>query len=337
MAKRSSNSSRKQKIDKKKNNDTNKQKNNNDNQHKPEDLDDKYEFDISTSPGVSRDYGAGNDLVKIRSRDVDQIRITFTSGEVGNGSPNDGSAIAPQDGGLAVRVQAENAAGHLVGPVSRFDDEGIQFKANRDALFDVRDLVTGASRGLFDEVILGTSGNDKLGDDNHDRREYYDNDDSQDDGREDNPDSYYINGGMGNDRIYGGSKNDFLVGGAGDDVLIGRQGNDTLLGGAGIDTLRGGQGNDTINGGDGNDILRGGAGSDRFIFTGTAGNDRILDFVSGTDKIDLDAYGITAANVAVTSLNGNTVLGVNTDGIAGAEFTITLIGVGTPLATDYIF
>lgn len=334
MAKRSSKAARKQKkVVEQKN------ENNNDNyiDNKRIDLDDKFEFDISTSPAISRNFGAGDDLVKIRSRDVDQIRITFTSAEVGNGNPNDGSAIAPQDGGLAVRVQAENAAGNLVGPVSRFDDEGIQFKANRDALFDVRDLVTGASRGLFDEVILGTSGNDKLGDDNDDRREFHDYDDSQDDGREDNPDSYYINGGMGNDRIFGGSKNDFLVGGGGDDVLIGRQGNDTLLGGAGNDTLRGGRGNDTINGGDGNDTLRGGAGGDRFIFTGAAGNDRILDFVSGTDTIDLDAYGITAANVAVTSVNGNTVLGVNTDGIAGADFTITLVGVGAPLATDYIF
>ncbi len=73
-------------------------------QDRRDDRDNDFEFNISTSPGVSRNLGAGDDEVKIRSRDVDQIRITFTSLEVGNGNPRDGSAIAPQDGGLAVRV-----------------------------------------------------------------------------------------------------------------------------------------------------------------------------------------------------------------------------------------
>ena len=292
---------------------------------------DDYRFDITRSPAVQRDLGAGEDKVRIEAPGVAQIRITFTGAEVGNGNPRDSNTLANQDGGLAVRVQAENAAGVPVGPVSRFDDEGIEFKAKGDTLFDVRDLVSGASRGLFDEVILGTNGDDKLGDDNHDddRRgdgKEYDDDDRRDDG--DDPESYYINGGMGNDRIYGGYLNDFLVGGAGNDRLFGRQGDDTLLGGLGDDRLNGGRGNDT---------LVGGLGTDRFIFTGVAGNDQILDFASRTDKIDLSAYGITAANVTSSAAGTNTVLAIdsNRDGIA--DFQIMLIGVGAPLATDYIF
>lgn len=239
------------------------------------DRDDKFDFNINTNVGVSRNLGSGDDTVKIRSRDVDQIRITFTSSEVGNGNPNDGSAIAPQDGGLAVRVQAEDALGNLVGPVSRFDDEGITFKANRDALFDVRDLVTGASRGLFDEVILGSAGHDKLGDD-----------DDDDDGRDDDDDdaeSYYINGGMGNDRIYGGALNDFLVGGAGNDRLFGRGGDDGFIGGTGDDVIRGGDGIDTANvtvATDGADRVNLGAGLDTVRVTGPAGGQVRLTFTS---------------------------------------------------------
>ena len=128
------------------------------------DRDNDFEFNIANNPGVTRNLGRGDDTVEVRGA-LNQVRITFTSAEVGNGDPFDGSAVAPQDGGLAVRVQAEDAAGGLVGPVSRFDDEGITFTTRNAALFDVRDLVTGASRGLFDEVILGTDRDDELGDD----------------------------------------------------------------------------------------------------------------------------------------------------------------------------
>ncbi|MCY7399196.1 MAG: hypothetical protein LH466_10220 [Sphingomonas bacterium] len=473
--------------------------NRNSNESRRIDERDDYRFDITRSPAVQRDLGAGDDKVRIEAPGVAQIRITFTGLEVGNGNPNDSNTLPNQDGGLAVRVQAENAAGNLVGPVSRFDDEGIQFKAKGATLFDVRDLVTGASRGLFDEVILGTSGADKLGDDDDDDdyrggRDDDDDDDRRDD--DDEPQSYYINGGMGNDRIYGGPLNDFLVGGAGNDRLFGRQGNDifiggfgddrirggtgddtalfnisvdgsdqvnlgagldivrltspvgsqvritfnnaevgndnpfdsgtrpnqdgglavrlqledasgnligpvsrfddegisfirspgqtfdvrslvndaqrgdqfdvvrfgtsgddmisdagrairyytdggggndTLIGGTLFDTLVGGLGNDRLDGRQGNDNLVGGAGADTFIFTGVAGNDRILDFARNTDKIDLSAYGITAANVTSSASGANTVLAVdsNRDGIA--DFQITLVGVGAPLATDYIF
>jgi Ca2+-binding RTX toxin-like protein len=73
-------------------------------------------------------------------------------------------------------------------------------------------------------------------------------------------------------------------------TLTGSQFNDVLTGGAGNDILAGGAGNDVLNGGKGFDYLTGGAGSDTFRFSGSTANaDRITDFVSGQDKIQIHA------------------------------------------------
>lgn len=215
--------------------------------------DDIVQFDISRGAGASRDLGAGEDEVEIRGDDaLSQIRVTFTSTEVGNGNPRDSGMMANQDGGLAVRVQAEDANGNPVGPVSRFDDEGITFRTEGDVTFDVRDLVTGAARGdQFDVVTLGTS-----------RADVFD-----ETGEDEN---YYINGGMGDDTITGGNGNDFLVGGAGNDLLTGNAGNDGFIGGGGVDRIFGGAGNDTATFNiltDGADQVDLGTGDDRVVTT----------------------------------------------------------------------
>jgi hypothetical protein len=49
------------------------------------------------------------------------------------------------------------------------------------------------------------------------------------------------------------------------------------------------QGDDLLIGGRGQDTLSGGDGSDTFRFGGTTETDRITDFVSGTDRIELDS------------------------------------------------
>ena len=257
------------------------------------DRDNQFQFDIAKSGGVFRDLGGGQDTVRIRSDDsLDQIRLTFTSAEVGNGNPNDSDTLANQDGGLAVRAQAENGSGGLAGPVSRFDDEGITFTTAGDATFDVRDLVSGTARGdQFDVVILGTSGNDTFDETGE-------------------SEAYYINGGMGADTLTGGTANDFLVGGAG---------------------------NDRLNGGEGIDSFIGGGGSDTFVFTGDADDDRVIDFVSGTDKLDFSAYGITAAEVSAMASGADTILMVDSDANGSADFQVTLVGVGAPAMGDYIF
>lgn len=80
--------------------------------------------------------------------------------------------------------------------------------------------------------------------------------------------------------IKGTAKAETLIAGSGDDKITGLAGNDTISGGAG---------NDTISGGAGNDTLTGNEGSDYFLFdfaaNASSNLDTIIDFVSGTDKL----------------------------------------------------
>jgi Ca2+-binding RTX toxin-like protein len=223
---------------------------------------------------------------------VQEVRLTFTSAEVGNGSSRDAGTIANQDGGLAVRMQSEGILDVLTGPVGRYDDEGITFVASGGVQFDVRDLVSGTQRGnMFDIVSLGTSGNDTVDGANQ-------------------PRDYYVNGGAGNDAINTGSGADFLVGGVGDDVLSGARGDDQLLGGTGADT---------------------------FVIGKHAGDDSILDFVSGTDTIDLTRLNVNFRDLTIEQTGGNTTIGVDVFGDDTAEITITLTGVEQVVAGDFAF
>ncbi|MDE0512862.1 MAG: pre-peptidase C-terminal domain-containing protein [Gammaproteobacteria bacterium] len=91
-----------------------------------------------------------------------------------------------------------------------------------------------------------------------------------------------INGDDGDDALYGGP-------GGGDDLLMGGPGDDRLYGGIGNDTLEGGPGDDQLRGGPDDDMLDGGEGDDVF-FIAAAGNDTVLDFGNGEDRIDLAAF-----------------------------------------------
>ncbi|MBW7901823.1 MAG: calcium-binding protein [Rhodocyclaceae bacterium] len=116
--------------------------------------------------------------------------------------------------------------------------------------------------------------------------------------------SNVITTGTGNDTITGGTAADTLDGGNGEDVIRAGAGDDVVSGGAGADLLYGEIGNDTIIGGAGNDTIYGGDGADVFVFTTGNGVDRIMDFVSTTDKIDVTgASGELLGNVAIA---GNT-------------------------------
>jgi Ca2+-binding RTX toxin-like protein len=93
--------------------------------------------------------------------------------------------------------------------------------------------------------------------------------------------------GHHNDRVYGSTGANHISTGAGDDHL---------KAGAGNDTLNGGSGNDVLTGAHGFDLLHGGPGLDRFVFQAVADapaggpeHERIDDFHSGVDKIDLHA------------------------------------------------
>ena len=70
--------------------------------------------------------------------------------------------------------------------------------------------------------------------------------------------------------------------------INGSQFNDVLTGGTGNDQLFGGAGNDVLAGGKGADTLTGGTGADTFRLSGDVKTDHITDFLSGTDRIELD-------------------------------------------------
>ena len=181
-----------------------------------------------------------------------QVRLTFTSAEVGNGNALDAGTMTNQDGHLAARVQFEGANDVLTGPVSRFDDEGIRFEAQTAGLtFDVRVLVAGVSRGIAE---LGTLGGDWIR-------------------HADETRNVDVNAGLGNDTVQGGQGNDFLVGGGGNDSLTGAAGNDSFIGGGGNDTVFGGFGDDTMiynPATDGLDMVSLGVGRDTVPVGGTA-------------------------------------------------------------------
>jgi Ca2+-binding RTX toxin-like protein len=149
-----------------------------------------------------------------------------------------------------------------------------------------------------------------------------------------------ITGNNAANQLFGGSGNDNLNGGGGNDVLDGGTGDDILDGGVGDDTIIGGAGNDTVN-------LGTNGGNDTIAYTAPGfGADVINNFdataTGGQDRIDLSAFGITAANfnqrvVETTVGTGNTLLSIRDAN--GTEIgTIRINGVANTAidASDFI-
>ncbi|WP_236037641.1 calcium-binding protein [Belnapia arida] len=113
--------------------------------------------------------------------------------------------------------------------------------------------------------------------------------------------------------------------GTGNDTIIGNDDGNQLDAGAGNDDISGGAGNDTIVGGSGGDVLTGGDGANTFVFAGEFGEDLILDFKVGVDKLEFD--GITAAQVTFTA-DGEVAFGDN---------RITILSDGDLSISDFIF
>ena len=113
-----------------------------------------------------------------------------------------------------------------------------------------------------------------------------------------------ITGNSSANTIYGGSKADSINGGAGNDYIEGGAGNDTLTGGAG------------------NDTLNGGAGKNVFVYSSGDGNDTIVDFQKGKDKVKIAGGDYTAAasgnDVVITVGSGTITL----KDAAGGKVTI---------------
>lgn len=189
-----------------------------------------------------------------------------------------------------------------------------------------------------------------------------------------------LSGNAGNDVLSGLGGNDTLDGGLGSDAVsytgasaavnvslaapgphVTVEGSDTFISIEGLigsdfgDILTGDGGANLLNGGAGNDTLTGGAGNDMFEFSNIGGADKIIDFVSGADKIDLsliDARTNVAGNQAFTFIGAAAFTGVsgqlhtftsgadnfisgdvNGDGLA--DFTIN-IGTATVVVSDFV-
>lgn len=153
------------------------------------------------------------------------------------------------------------------------------------------------------------------------------------------------------------------------DSFAGTDDRDFYQGLDGADRIAGGAANDSLSGGAGTDVLDGGAGSDTFVFASLGDSslsalrsdgrkflpDRIEDFTSGVDKIDLsgiDAIGGTEPNDAFTFIgqsafgghagelrfevqDGRVHIYGDVDGNGFADFQIMAMGT-TLVASDFI-
>ena len=241
---------------------------------------------------------------------------------------------------------------------------------------DLADVLHG---GLSDDVLLGRGGNDTLyGDAGNDRLNGGTGADK-------------MVGGVGNDTYYVDNVNDSVVesagngtdtvvstithtlatnverlvlsgsadiDGAGNDLankIVGNSGDNILKGGAGNDTLVSNGGDDYLIGGVGTDLLTGGTGNDRFVFRDLS-TDRITDFTSGQDTIDLKgidansaltgdqsftfigahAFSHTAGELHYEEVGGNTVVTADINGDGAADFTLRLDGMHTLTSHEFI-
>ena len=165
-------------------------------------------------------------------------------------------------------------------------------------------------------------------------------------------------------------ENVLLQGGEAIDVT-GNAASNRIIGNAASNLIVGDAGDDTIGGGGGaRDTFIGGPGADTFLFQSLldtnlatpdnifAGPDNIVDFTSGTDKIDvsgidanvgtpaddpftfvglLGAAALPAAGqIGFRSLPSATVILFDNDGIVGADGVIELTGAITLVGTDFV-
>ena len=146
-----------------------------------------------------------------------------------------------------------------------------------------------------------------------------------------------------------------------DNSLTGNNGNNILTGGAGSDYLNALEGNDVVDGGAGQDFLSGGAGADSYRFERAGDSvvgaaDTIIDFTSGTDRIDLslvDANSNLPGRDSFTAIGSNAFSGKagelrweasgsqtfvygDTNGDGAADFAIT-VNTATIAQGDFVF
>jgi Ca2+-binding RTX toxin-like protein len=93
------------------------------------------------------------------------------------------------------------------------------------------------------------------------------------------------------------------------DTIRGDSANNVLKGLDGSDAINADRGDDLIYGGAGNDVMTGGQGNDSFVIEAASGNDRIVDFTIGTDKILFDASsGVSSYSQLTFTKSGSDVI-----------------------------
>lgn len=284
--------------------------------------------------------GAGNDLVS-GGLGNDQI-----SGDEGNDTLYGGGGRDTLDGGTGHDMLYAGAESSIL--YGGDGDDFLYGGALNDRLYGGagNDHIAGSRGndllygGTGNDLIYGASGNDQL----------YGGD---------GDDTLY--GSLGRDRLFGGLGQDLLYGEDGADRLVGDGGADTLYGGGGNDALFGGSGNDIIYSGLGADYIVGGSGADRFVFTSVldsppdANRDKIMDFSTNGDKIDLSAIDARPdlrgnqsleyigyrefggpGQLRLFTSGGHTVVQVDIDGDGRTDMNIVLMDVTGVSASDFI-
>jgi serralysin len=158
-----------------------------------------------------------------------------------------------------------------------------------------------------------------------------------------------VGGLKGNVSIAAGVTIENAIGGSGNDVIVGNNADNVIKGGAG---------DDVIYGGGGQDQLWGGSGKDIFVFSGLNDSlakspDKIWDFESGKDKIDLSFFNhgdkgsdfihfvdhfSGQAGEALLSYDAQSnlsELALNIGGSANPDFLVHIVGQAD-VATDFI-
>jgi Ca2+-binding RTX toxin-like protein len=256
---------------------------------------------LTLASGAGDIFGVGNELSNIiNGNEGNNLLLGGADGDViGGAAGND--VIFGEDGNDL--LNGGPGIDYLVGGIGNDSIAGAQ---GPDAIYgeDGNDSLIGGDNDFSTDILVGGAGNDTL------------------DGDSGLGDYDIMNGGAGNDVYLVDTPADLTFEGAdeGIDTVIanidgagyylyafvenltlqgttpfgvGNELNNMLTGSSSTNWLLGGAGNDTLNGRGGNDVLFGEAGADVFLFVPGTNGDAILDYVPGTDRIQLQGFGIS--------------------------------------------
>jgi len=266
---------------------------------------------LTLAEGAGNIFGVGNELANtLQGNSGGNLLIAGVGDDVVRGGGGADSLFGESG---ADQLFGDAGVDYLVGGIG---NDSLDGGAEADALYgeDGDDTLIGGA-GFHTDILVGGAGNDILRGDSglgdYDRMDGGAGDDSY---YVDTPDDLTVEAvGGGTDTVYAtingagytlNANVENLVLGGNTPFGVGNALDNRITGSASANWLLGGAGNDTLNGGAGNDVLFGEAGADTFVFTRGTGGDVIADFVVGTDRIDISAYGLTWQTV-INSMHEN--------------------------------